>query len=258
MFLTALAFALTAHAQEPSEEGDEPDAVEADAPAPATVGRTRSYLMEVNARGRYLWTPKNLVDVWYFRHDGAGDTTPERPNLAAYATGLEYVVKNRQANGIFYVEYLGLLVDDGYWDDVENPADDLDGSFIASKNFGLVTLGADYAYEAHARPWLSFLFGGGLGIAIKTGELVEWEPGEDPANGASDNTDPSCGVAPTPAYEREAMGCPDDGALRVPPVLPMLDINLGVRFNVSDRASLRLEGGLHDLPYAGGALGVTF
>ena len=114
MVLSVLALALTAHAQEPADEpeADEPDEVGAPPAAAPTVGRTRNYLMEVNARGRYLWTPKGLIDVWYFRHDGAGDTTPERPNLAAYATGLEYVVKSRQANGIFYVEYIGLLVDE--------------------------------------------------------------------------------------------------------------------------------------------------
>jgi hypothetical protein len=243
-----LALLVPALAQEPTQEPT----------APPPSGPTRLYRMEVNARGRYLWFPKSLLDTWYFPHDEVGATTPARPNVAAYTMGVEFVVKDRGANGIFYVEYIGSLIEEGYWDDVENPEDNLDGSWIQPQGFGMVAIGANYAHEVKAQTWLSFLFGAGLGVAVKTGNLVEWEPGEDPANGASDNTDPSCGVVPTPAYERVDQGCADDGALRVPPVLPMVDINLGVRFTFSDRASLRLEAGLHDLPYVGSALGITF
>lgn len=238
--------------------------VDGDAPmpdAPASedthIGHTRSYLMEVNARGRYMFLPNSLLDIWYFRHDGAGETVPQRPDVAAYSMGLEFVVKDRQANGIFYLEYVNSLLKPGYWDDVESPPDDQDGSYIKPEFFGLVVVGADYGYEIHAKPWLSFIFGAGLGVGFTTGQLTEWQSGEIPGDGNNDNTDPSCGPAPTPAYTRSET-CPDDGALRVPPVLPMVDVNLGFRFNFSDRASLRIEGGLHDLPYGGGALGITF
>lgn len=261
MLASLLALSLSAFAQdlppEPPPVEEEPTMPAAPSAA-AKVGKSRQYLMEVNARGRYLWLPNSVLDIWYFRHNEAGSTAPERPNVAAYSMGLEFVIKDKQANGIFYLEYINSLIGEGYWDDVENPADNLDGSYIRPEFFGLVTIGADYGYELHATNWLSFMFGGGLGVAIKTGDLIEWEPGEDPLNGDSDNTDPSCGTAPTPAYERVDQGCPDDGPLRVPPVLPMIDINIGLRFNFSDRASLRLEGGLHDLPYAGGAIGITF
>ena len=48
----------------------------------------------------------------------------------------------------------------------------------------------------------------------------------------------------------------EDGDL--PPVLPWVDINVGVRFNISNRASIRLEGGLHNMFYGGGAVSVVF
>lgn len=228
----------------------------------ASPGSSRSYRMEVNARGRYLWVPGSVLDSWYERHDTSGDTIPDRPNVAAYAMGLEFVAKDDKANGIFYAEYISSLIKEGYWDDVEDandPPDDADGSYIRPDKFGLIVVGADYARDIKANPWFSVLIGGGLGVAVKTGSLVEWDPGEVANDGDNDNTDPNCGPAPSPAYERAlALGCADDGPVRVPPVLPMVDLNLGVRFTLSERATIRVEGGLHDVPYLGGALGITF
>jgi hypothetical protein len=40
--------------------------------------------------------------------------------------------------------------------------------------------------------------------------------------------------------------------------VPIIDINIGFRFNISDRAAIRLEGGLHDMFYGGGAVSVVF
>jgi hypothetical protein len=257
MLASLLALPVVALAQEPPSEPMPPATVPAATEGPATIGPTRSYLLQVNGRGRYLWAPKSVLDLASNAHDEAGDTVPARPGIAAYAMGAELVVDDGSDNGIFYVEYIAALIEEGYWDDIDNPQDPLDGSWIRPEGFGLVVAGADYAREVPVAPWLSFLFGGGLGVAVTTGQLTEWEPGEDPNNGASDNTDPACGVAPTPAYERQEY-CPDDGALRIPPVLPMVDVNVAARFNFSDRASLRVEGGLHNLLYVGGALGITF
>lgn len=220
----------------------------------ATAPKQRNFLMEVNFRGRYLFLPDSVLDIWYEKHAGAAF---ERPTIKAYSLGLEYVIKDDQANGIFYAEYISSLMGEGYWDDRDNPPVDTDGSYIKPEFLGIVAIGANYGYELHATDWLSFLFGAGLGVGIKTGQLIEWEPGEPDGAATRDNTDPDCGPN-SAAYERYELGCADDGPVRVPPVLPIVDVNVGIRFNFSDRASLRLEGGLHDLIYGGGALGITF
>lgn len=218
--------------------------------------KSRNYLMEVNFRGRYLFLPDSILDIWYEDHQGGDDEIPERPSISAYSLGLEFVVKDKQANGIFYVEYIASLLDEGYWDDRENPPVDTDGSYIIPESLGLIALGADYGYELHATDWFSFIFGAGLGIGIKTGNLVEWEAGETPGAANADNTEQDCGST-SPAYVRKDE-CENDGAVKVPPVIPILDVNVGIRFNFSDRASLRIEGGVHDLIYGGAALGITF
>ncbi len=224
--------------------------------------KKREFLMEVGFRGRYMDLPDEILDLAYFRNDD-DDTIPDRPHVSAYSLGLEFVIKDKQANGIFYVEYLNPIIEPGYWDDKEEPPDHLDGSWLEPDKFGLVLIGASYAYELRATNWLSFLFGAGIGGAIKIGDLREWQPGEDPADeaGNNNNTDVSCGAAGTDgaaAYMRKD-NCADDGVLDIPVALPYLDINIGPRFNISDRASIRIEGGVHALlPYGGGSVGIVF
>ncbi len=231
---------------------------------PLPTDPKRGYLMEVNFRGRYMTVPNGILDPFVTAH--TDDEYPARPDINAYTLGLEFVVKERTANGIFYVEYLNPMIEDGYWDDADRGSEDpMDGSWVETVDFALVTLGADYAYELHATNWLSFMFGAGLGMGIVLGDLYEWQAGEDPANpeGNNDNQDSECGPN-APAYERagDPYNCPHDTELvadgDIPPVVPFVDINIGLRFKISNRASIRLEGGLHNMFYGGAAVGVVF
>jgi hypothetical protein len=226
-----------------------PDGTPAD---PAQVMKTRKFLMEVNFRGRYMFLPDSVLDIWYFDKIDNYD----RPSVAAYSLGLEFVIKDKQANGIFYAEYINPLMQAGYWDDREQDETLYDGSWIEPDKFGLVAIGADYGYELKANNWFSFLFGGGLGVGIRTGNLVEWQAGEPEGTEDGDNVDADCGQL-EPAFQRKNH-CGDDGDIEMPHVIPMVDINIGFRFSFSDKASLRLEGGLHDLPYGGASVGIVF
>jgi hypothetical protein len=251
LLLAAAAFAQDAPPEEPTPT------TETEAPpaeAPVVAPKKRKFLMEVGFRGRYLTLPDSILDIWYDKHAGEAF---ERPSVSAYTLGIEYIVKDKQANGIFYVEYLVPMIDAGYWDDLDEPPDETDGSWLEPDKFGLVLIGANYGYELHATNWLSFMFGAGIGVGIKTGQLNEWQPGEPEGTENMNNTDPDCG--PTePAYER-ATHCADDGTINVPPAIPYLDVNIGPRFNISDRATIRLEGGLHMvLPYGGATVGIVF
>ncbi|MCB9758729.1 MAG: hypothetical protein H6739_02730 [Alphaproteobacteria bacterium] len=232
------------------EPGDTP-ATTAPAAGSADPERSRDYLMEVNTRGRYLFVPNSIIDIWYFNGTDDGGNHLDRPFAHGYAVGLEYVIRNRSNdNGIFYFEYWGNLMDEGYWDDRESDGNPVytNGEYMVPNRFGVIAFGANYAYELHATKWLSFMFGAGLGLGLTIGELQSWEMADDG----------------TPAYEVYETGVPPDGTV-VPlndgsgtlPV-PLVDINAGVKFNINDRASIRLEGGLHTLFYGGAAVGVVF
>ena len=79
-------------------------------------------------------------------------------------------------------------------------------------------------------------------MGVRTGELEQWQATDTGYSG----------------YERYLDGEPSDGPKKLPKFLPLLDVNTGLRFAFGDRASIRLEGGLHSMIYWGASAGVMF
>ena len=211
----------------------------------------REHLYEVNIRSRYLSVPNSLLDIWFFDNDSDGANPYPRPKVRAYTVGAEFVTKKGPANWIFYLEYLGNLMQEGYWDDVERPAAHDDGDWIRPDGIGMVVLGSNYGYSVDATDWWSFVFGGGVGLGVMTGELTRWGPG-----GSQATRDGDC-LPESPAYTRKD-ACPEDGSTDVPRVLPMVDVTVSSKFHFGDQASLRLDAGLHNMLYLGTAFGAVF
>ena len=231
-----------------------------DAAAPAasaqqTTKTDRAMLMEANFRYRYLSVPDSIMDVWFFDSDDQGANGFDRPQVRMYAVGVEYVLKPRPSNWIFYYEYIGSLIEEGYWDDVEEPAEHDDGDWVRPERLGLHVVGANYAHEIEVTDgskdvWLSMLFGAGLGVGVVVGEMQTWNPG---GNASIEN---DC-LRQSPAYERKEE-CPVDSTKRIPGLLPIVDLTASFRVNFADRANLRIDGGIHDMFYLGAAAGGVF
>lgn len=221
---------------------DETEALPAGDPGGPTTAR--DFLMEVNLRGRYMAIPDSVLDIWYFNGSDDNGAHLERPSIRAYSTGLEFCVRNDTQMGAFYFDYWGNLIQGGYWDDVEDPEDYLDGDWMQpSENFGVVNFGINYYYDMRLSEWFSILVGAGLGGAYVIGDLQQWD-----------------GKEGEPAYKvfQDNPDAPPDDVYRVPNVVPVVDINAGIKFHINDRANIRLEGGLHNLLYGGGAVGIVF
>jgi hypothetical protein len=252
--LLALALVLTPR----GSRAEEPAPVDAPAPVAAAAhtevapDQRRAYAMEANLRVRYLSIPSSVMDIWYFDADDAGANPLARPQVRAYAVGAEWVVDKAPDTWIFYAEWVGIAMEDGYWDDVESsPANHSDGVWVEPDGFGLVVLGANYGHGIRVREWLDFLVGGGLGLGFVTGELTVWNAGTN-----ADTVDATC-LRSAAAYERHE-SCGDDGAARVPGLVPVIDLTASARFHFGDQATVRLDAGLHDVLYAGTAVGVVF
>jgi len=214
----------------------------------------RDYLMEVNFRSRWLSVPDNILDAGFYNEQDQNGLHPERPSVRALALGLEYVVRQGPANGIFYVEYLHSLMDEGYWDDVDDEANFTDGVYLKPDRLGMIALGANYGYALTMNPGnpnveVAFMFGGGLGITFLTGQVHVYDGYSDPSTGQY--------FSAYEAYQEDPTAEPDD-TLRIPRVLPLVDINAGLRFLIAEKANVRLEGGVHDMLYLGGAAGIMF
>jgi len=211
--------------------------------------------MEVNIRYRRLTVPDSILDIWYFDKDDPGAISFDRPSVGANAVALEYILKPDQANWTFYIEYMGSDVEDGYWDDYEDgDPDHTDGDWISVDGFGAVVFGLGGARELvltgpENDVWVSLLMGGGLGVGLTTGEIIEWNAGWA-------DLEEDC--RPTaPAYQRWE-DCEPDGSVRVPGILPFVDLTAAIKFNFGDYAHIRFEGGLHNLLFYGTSVGVNF
>ena len=211
----------------------------------------REHRYESNFRVRYLGVPSSIMDIWFFDNDSDGANPYARPDTRAFAAGAEFVLKKNPANWIFYFEYMGSLMDEGYWDDVEKPAAHDDGDWIRPDGLGMLAFGANYGHEIYATPWMSFIFGGGLGLGFVLGEMTSWGPG-----GSLDSTSNAC-LSEAPAYTRKD-SCPDDGPKDMPAVLPVVDVTASTRFHFGDQANLRIDVGLHNMLYVGTAFGAVF
>jgi len=195
------------------------------------------------------------MDIWFFDSDEEGANPFERPRIRMYAFGLEYVLKPKPMNWIFYYEYVSSGIKEGYWDDAEEPADHDDGDWIKPSGFGMHVLGANYAHEIDVSStdravWVSMLFSAGLGAGIVSGQLQTWHPG------GNETINNLC-LRDAPAYERQN-SCPDDGSVRLPGLLPILDLTMSARVNFQNNATIRLDVGIHDIFYVGTAVGTVF
>lgn len=246
----ACCFAAEAYSQEEAETTNE-DKTEESA-STSRPSNERSTNMEVGLRLRSMSIPNSLVDIWFFNDsaDGWAYTAP-RPSIVATAYGLEAAFKTEGAMGVFYFDYIDSNLVEGYWDDQDEPPDHLDGDYLKpSKNLGLAAIGADYYQEiaivksakTNGVFGLDFVVGGGLGIAVLTGEIEQWQSTE----------------TGSPGYDRYLDGDISDGAKKIPKVLPLLDVNAGLRLSFGDRASIRFEGGLHSMVYWGATTSVMF
>ncbi len=254
--LVALAHPVALAQSTPSStDAESTPAPASSSPRPKVVRPDREMLMETNFRVRYLSVPNSVLDIWYFDSDEEGANPFERPHIGMYSFGFEYVLKPQPMNWIFYYEYIGNGIKEGYWDDVEKPADHDDGDWIKPSGFGIHAFGANYAQELQVSSseravWVSMLFSAGLGAGIVSGQLTSWHPG------GNETITNQC-LRDAPAYERKDT-CPADEDVRLPGLIPILDLTMSARVNFADRATARLDVGLHNMFYVGTAVGTVF
>ena len=217
----------------------------------------REFQFETNLRLRNLGMPDALMDNWFYDEDSPGANPFPRPNIQAHVIGVEFNIKEDRKSWILYAEYMGSGLTEGYWDDKEIGVtpDHEDGDWVRPDNFSAWFFGGNYGYEIPITPEFkgiqaNFMFSGGLGIGYLTGNLAFWHPGSNAI------TDVDC-LSSAPAYLRKDH-CEPDGEKDFPRIMPMVDLTLGVKVNFSDRANLRIEGGLHDFLYYGISFGSSY
>ena len=227
----------------------------------------RPFLLGTNIRVRQLFLPDSALDSYVYDNDMEGALDFKRPSIGLTATGVEVVFDTNPHNWIVWTEYIGSQIDEGYWDDIElgETVDHDDGHWVRPDNLRALFFGGNYAFELPITPksrnvWLSLDMGAGLGVGYIFGGLTYWQPGSLNAEGTCDRSSPAyvrrstCANEPDGEYFTDGVGQFDE----LPRFFPMVDVTLSLKLSFANQATIRLDGGLHDLPYYGLAAGGVF
>lgn len=223
-----------------------------------TAGAAEAATHTFALRLRHGGVPQGIMDVWFFDSDDPGALAYDRPAIGVNVVGLEYTLAPSPVGTslVVWAERAWTPMKAGYWDDVESPEDHLDGDWIEPDGLGLWALGVNYAHEIGVTPqtapvWFGVVLGAGIGGGYRTGTITVWHPGYH-----EDSLAPDC------LYESSAPdrvdSCPNDGTADMPRFVPILDVTASAKLHITEHAMVRLDLGLHDVPYIGGAAGGSF
>lgn len=208
---------------------------------------------ELTLRSRYMSVPRGLLDLFMSNDQDAGWPLPgeSRPPMLGYSIGLELaVVRNERSHLDVYIEYIGSLVREGYWDNRETPLETRNGNWLRpSPGFGGVAVAFNgFHHVPMVEPGqtggafqMSFYVGGGLGILGIVGRMDKW----------SLDTETN-----RPSYQQAKAGDDPLGPLALgSPIWPVVDFELGLHMLIEEHVVIRLGGGLHSALQVGAQIG---
>lgn len=247
---------------EPTPRGaGEPQAPEA-APKVATAAGAASpaqYGLGVELRAMF-------VPTWML-----GAFLDASTGLVSSGFGIEGVRRKDGLDLIASVDFGFYSPPDGnYLGSGDDPARKTD--YIHFDGLSALTVAMHFIRHEEILPWMSFIWGGGVGLSLilgdvyrassagctadNTGDLNQCRPlGMDPQRPERWINDPANGgvkaddTVESPKLWRET---------RVPPVFPLLHALVGLSFKLSDAFALRVDGGFRNALYAGTALHYFF
>ncbi|MBI4510473.1 MAG: hypothetical protein HY698_12620 [Deltaproteobacteria bacterium] len=224
--------------EEPVEESDAAEeGVETDMPpdgvAATASARTSQY--GIGLRARYVAIPTWLLNLFLDHSTAMG-----HPGIA-----LEAVRRKGDFDIVLGLEYENISPKDGlYLEKGDNPG--TPGEYPDYVTFdGLALLGMDISFLWHLKfhEKVSLRYGAGIGVGFVLGDVVQADTVCNPGTSADDLDDPkACPVDPRALPEKS-----DD----VPPVVPIVNVLVGMRFKVTDRIFVNLEGGFRNMFYGG-------
>jgi hypothetical protein len=204
------------------------------------------------ARSRAVVIPGFLLDAGFDRHknhwsDGqqnwsfGGEFSWRRMDEFEYSLG---------------VDYADMSMSDGFWLESGDPGDQADWTELDLQVLSVVF---SIYWIWDVEPWFTPFVGGGIGPAFLLGDYTKYNPsagsqcrgalaGGDEAPASCFNADGTINESTFDAPQ------PED----LPPILPIINITGGLRFNLGEYAVLKLETGFYSYLYVGAGIGAQF
>jgi hypothetical protein len=192
----------------------------------------------VGARFRYVFLPAGVLELFL----------DHATSLSSVGFGAEVVGRKGNFDIVFGLEYDNVSPSDGlYQDKGDDPGDcgtnnDACPDFTRFDGLGVIALDANFVWHTKLASKIDLRYGGGLGIGIVTGDLYQTKKVCPPGTTIGDLDDPN--ACPTTL---EAEKKSDD----VPPVVPIVSLLLGVKFQVTDNVAINVETGFRDVFFLG-------
>lgn len=201
----------------------------------------------LGVRGRVHGLPSLALDLFYDQHPSLRDTARE-------SFGLELIRRKGPVDVKFSFDYTNYTGSDGDGDAFLGKGDDINDLEFVKSSLQLLSVDVSVVGSAEIASWMHFIYGAGLGVGLIRGELVRTD------SFAPDPNDPTtrqpCNGVNDPNINCQEVNLVEDS---VPPVFPVLNMLLGMRFDLSKNVSMRLEGGLRGLStYAGTGFDFVF
>ena len=207
-------------------------------------------------RVRAVRVPDALLGIFFDEH--ASHWSQGQRN---FSYGGEFVWRrgNDFELGVAF-DYADLSMPEAFWMEEGEAARSADYTTIDLQVYSVV-FSAYWFWDV--QPWLTPFVGGGIGPGFIAGDVVRYDSRgicESQMGGdqfASDDCfvdgDPRQG-ARDDAIDRNN----PDVADSIPPVIPVINLTTGLRFNIADHGVLKLEAGLHPYLFAGLGFGGQF
>ena len=211
-------------------------------------------------RTRWISVPSWLLGIF----------TKQNKPLSSYSVGLEGFRRHGDVDFVLGVAWQSLSPPDGNWLGTgKNPAVDTD--FVQFKGLGAISIDAAFILRKELSQYVTFHYGGGLGLGIITGKMLRTSDGTAGcANSPGDVTKcypvlvPPCTGPCTESQLAASEGGTDSSARgsrftdgNIPPVYPIINLLTGFDFRIPsvDGLEVKVEGG-YFFPYffAGGGL----
>jgi hypothetical protein len=219
----------------------------------------------VAMRARWVTVPAFMLNLF----------TRRNVPLSSYALAIEGYRRKGNFDFMVAIGYQNMSPSDGNWlgkDQFQHPAN-VDTDYVQFKGLALVTLDASFIWRNWFSKSFGIHYGAGLGVGIKTGQMLRTSDAGCTETNAGDvtqchplNVDCSSGVCNEQqlANTSRAGGERVDSAAtpsrfvdqNIPAAVPIVNIVLGIDFRLPQVPNLeaKIEGGFYDAFFLGGGI----
>jgi hypothetical protein len=197
-------------------------------------------LWGVGARSRFIFLPRGVIELF----------VAHATSMQSVAFGGEVIRRKGNFDIVFGIEYANISPEDGlYQEKGEDPSMiGMYPDYVRFNNFAMLSVDASFIWHTDLTDFMQFRYGAGIGLGFLLGGFTQ--------------TDTMCNSATTiddlnnPRACAEVSGTTEEGDK--PPVVPIVNLLIGMRFKLVEQLSLNLEVGFRDVFFVGGGIGYFF